>query len=48
MQAFYPKEDYITITKFNVKEVYDLIAKDKNRRIVKLRKKLEEDFSSEL
>ncbi|WP_028329732.1 BspA family leucine-rich repeat surface protein [Brachyspira alvinipulli] len=48
MQAFYPKEDYITITKFNVKEIYELIAKDKNRRIVRLRKKLESDFSSEL
>ena len=48
MQAFYPKEDYITITKDNVKEIYELIAKDKNRRVVRLRKKLEEDFSSEL
>ena len=46
MQAFYPKEDYITITKDNVKEIYDIISKDKNRRIVRLRKKLEEDFSS--
>ncbi|MCZ9885734.1 BspA family leucine-rich repeat surface protein [Brachyspira hyodysenteriae] len=48
MQAFYPKEDYITITKFNVKEIYDLIAKDKNKRIVRLRKRIESDFSSEL
>ena len=48
MQAFYPKEDYITITKFNVKEIYELIAKDKNKRIVRLRKRIESDFSSEL
>ena len=48
MQAFYPKEDYITITKFNVKEIYNLIAKDKNKRIVRLRKRIESDFSSEL
>ncbi|MEI0540131.1 BspA family leucine-rich repeat surface protein [Brachyspira pulli] len=48
MQVLYPKEDYITITKFNVKEIYDLIAKDKNKKIVRLRKKLESDFSSEL
>ena len=46
MQVFYPKEDHITITKDNVKEIYDLISKDKNRRIAKLRKKLENDFSS--
>ena len=48
MQAFYPKEDYITITKFNVKEIYNLIAKDKNKRIVRLRKRIESDFSKEL
>ena len=48
MQVFYPKEDYITITKDNVKEIYNLISKDKNRRISKLRKKLESDFSKEL
>lgn len=48
MQAFYPKEDYITITKFNVKEIYNLIAKDKNKRIVRLRKRIESDFSNEL
>ena len=48
MQAFYPREDYITINKDNAKEIYDLISKDKNRRIVRLRKKLESEFSKEL
>ena len=48
MQAFYPKEDYITITKFNVKEIYELIADDKNKKVVRLKKRLESDFSSEL
>ena len=48
MQVFYPKEDYITISKDNVKEIYELILKDKNRRVVRFRKKLETEFSKEL
>ncbi|WIH82419.1 BspA family leucine-rich repeat surface protein [Brachyspira pilosicoli] len=48
MQAFYPKDDIISITKFNVKEIYELIADDKNKKVVRLKKRLETDFSSEL
>ena len=47
-QAFYPKDDIISITKFNVKEIYELIADDKNKKVVRLKKRLETDFSSEL
>ncbi|OEJ15223.1 hypothetical protein BFL38_13005 [Brachyspira hampsonii] len=47
-QAFFPKDDIISITKFNVKEIYELIADDKNKKVVRLRKRLESDFSSEL
>ena len=47
-QAFYPKADIISITKFNVKEIYELIADDKNKKVVRLKKRLESDFSSEL
>ncbi|WP_157148464.1 BspA family leucine-rich repeat surface protein [Brachyspira pilosicoli] len=48
MQVFYPKENYITITNNNAKEIYNLILKDKNRKIVRLRKKIESDFREEL
>ena len=48
MQAFFPKADIISITKFNVKEIYELIADDKNKKVVRLKKRLESDFSSEL
>ncbi|MEI0531810.1 BspA family leucine-rich repeat surface protein [Brachyspira pilosicoli] len=48
MQVFYPKENYITITNNNAKEIYNLILKDKNKKIVKLRKKIESDFREEL
>ena len=48
MQVFYPKENYITITNNNAKEIYNLILKDKNRKIVRLRKKIESDFKEEL
>ena len=47
-QAFFPKDDIISITKFNVKEIYELIADDKNKKVVRLKKRLETDFSSEL
>ncbi|MEI0447807.1 BspA family leucine-rich repeat surface protein [Brachyspira intermedia] len=47
-QAFFPKADIISITKFNVKEIYELIADDKNKKVVRLKKRLESDFSSEL
>ena len=47
-QAFFPKADIISITKFNVKEIYELIADDKNKKVVRLKKRLETDFSSEL
>ncbi|MEI0595114.1 BspA family leucine-rich repeat surface protein [Brachyspira pilosicoli] len=48
MQVFYPKENYITITNNNAKEIYNLILKDKNKKIVRLRKKIESDFREEL
>ena len=47
-QAFFTKDDIISITKFNVKEIYELIADDKNKKVVRLKKRLETDFSSEL
>ncbi|MEI0565148.1 BspA family leucine-rich repeat surface protein [Brachyspira pulli] len=47
-QAFFPKADIISITKFNVKEIYELIADDKNKKVVRFKKRLESDFSSEL
>ncbi len=49
LQAFYGSyQNYLTITKDNVKEVYYSISKDTNKKIVVLRKRLESDFSSEL
>lgn len=41
VKAFYGSdEDCITITNNNAKEIYNLILKDKNKKIVRLRKKL--------
>ncbi|OEJ15224.1 hypothetical protein BFL38_13010 [Brachyspira hampsonii] len=40
--------DYITITKENVKEVYNAISKDTNKKVMALKKKLETEFSKEL
>ncbi len=40
--------DYITITKENVKEVYNAISKDTNKKVVALKKRLESEFSEEL
>ncbi|WP_297299848.1 BspA family leucine-rich repeat surface protein [uncultured Brachyspira sp.] len=49
LQAFYGSyQNYLNITKDNVKEIYDFISKDTNKKIVALRKKLESDFSSVL
>ncbi|ANN64644.1 lipoprotein [Brachyspira hyodysenteriae] len=46
LQAFYGyNQNYLNITKDNVKEIYDFISKDTNKKIVRLRKKLESDFS---
>ncbi|MCZ9938212.1 BspA family leucine-rich repeat surface protein [Brachyspira hyodysenteriae] len=46
LQAFYGSyKNYLNITKDNVKEIYDFISKDTNKKIVRLRKKLESDFS---
>ncbi|MEI0496525.1 BspA family leucine-rich repeat surface protein [Brachyspira intermedia] len=46
LQAFYGSyQNYLTITKDNVKEIYDFISKDTNKKIAALRKKLESDFS---
>ncbi|WPC24767.1 BspA family leucine-rich repeat surface protein [Brachyspira hyodysenteriae] len=46
LQAFYGyNQNYLNITKDNVKEIYDFISKDTNKKIVALRKKLESDFS---
>ena len=46
LQAFYGSyQNYLTITKDNVKEIYDFISRDTNKKIVVLRKKLESDFS---
>ena len=46
LQAFYGSyQNYLNITKDNVKEIYDFISKDTNKKIVALRKKLESDFS---
>ncbi|MEI0518589.1 BspA family leucine-rich repeat surface protein [Brachyspira murdochii] len=49
LQAFYgSNQNYLNITKENVKEIYYFISKDTNKKIVRLRKKLESDFSLEL
>ena len=46
LQAFYGSyQNYLNITKDNVKEIYYSILKDTNKKIVALRKKLESDFS---
>ena len=46
LQAFYGSyQNYLNITKDNVKEIYDFISKDTNKKIAALRKKLESDFS---
>ncbi|MCZ9888416.1 BspA family leucine-rich repeat surface protein [Brachyspira hyodysenteriae] len=46
LQAFYGyNQNYLNITKDNVKEIYDFISKDTNKKIVRLRKKLKSDFS---
>ncbi|MEI0699846.1 BspA family leucine-rich repeat surface protein [Brachyspira intermedia] len=46
LQVFYGSyQDYLNITKDNVKEIYDFISKDTNKKIAALRKKLESDFS---
>ena len=49
LQAFYcSNQNYLDITKDNVKKIYDSILKDTNKKIAALRKKLESDFSSVL
>ena len=49
LQAFYGSyKDYLTITKENVKEVYNAISKDTNKKVVALKKRLESEFSEEL
>ncbi|MEI0799242.1 BspA family leucine-rich repeat surface protein [Brachyspira intermedia] len=40
--------DYITITKENVREVYNAISKDTNKKVMALKKKLETEYSEEL
>ncbi|ADK31878.1 BspA family leucine-rich repeat surface protein [Brachyspira pilosicoli] len=40
--------DYITITKENVREVYNAISKDTNKKVLALKKKLETEFTEEL
>lgn len=40
--------DYITITKDNVREVYNTILKDTNKKVLALKKKLETEFTEEL
>ena len=49
LQAFYGSyKDYLTITKENVKEIYDLISKDTNKKVLSFKKRLESEFSEEL
>ena len=49
LQAFYGSyKDYLTVTKENVKEVYDLISKDTNKKVLSFKKRLESEFSEEL
>ncbi|MBW5393262.1 BspA family leucine-rich repeat surface protein, partial [Brachyspira pilosicoli] len=40
--------DYITITKENVREVYNAISKDTNKKVLALKKRLETEFTEEL
>ena len=49
LQAFYGSyKDYLTVTKDNVKEIYDLISKDTNKKVLSFKKRLESEFSEEL
>ena len=49
LQAFYGSyKDYLTITKENVREVYNAISKDTNKKVLSLKKRLESEFSEEL
>ena len=49
LQAFYGSyKDYLTITKENVREVYNAILKDTNKKVLSLKKRLESEFSEEL
>ncbi|WP_281818161.1 BspA family leucine-rich repeat surface protein [Brachyspira pilosicoli] len=49
LQAFYASyKDYLTVTKDNVKEIYDLISKDTNKKVLSFKKRLESEFSEEL
>lgn len=49
LQAFYGyNQNYLNITKENVKEVYDLISKDTNKKVLSFKKRLESEFSEEL
>ena len=49
LQAFYASyKDYLTITKENVREVYNAILKDTNKKVLALKKKLETEFTEEL
>lgn len=49
LQAFYASyKDYLTITKENVREVYNAISKDTNKKVLSLKKRLESEFSEEL
>ncbi|MEI0487176.1 BspA family leucine-rich repeat surface protein [Brachyspira intermedia] len=49
LQAFYGSyKDYLTVTKENVKEVYELISKDTNKKVLSFKKRLESEFSEEL
>lgn len=49
LQAFYASyKDYLTVTKDNVKEMYDLISKDTNKKVLSFKKRLESEFSEEL
>ncbi|MEI0595116.1 BspA family leucine-rich repeat surface protein [Brachyspira pilosicoli] len=49
LQAFYGSyKDYLTITKENVREVYNAISKDTNKKVLALKKRLETEFTEEL
>ncbi|WP_157149951.1 BspA family leucine-rich repeat surface protein [Brachyspira sp. SAP_772] len=49
LQAFYGSyKDYLNITKENVKEVYNSISKDTNKKVLSFKKRLESEFSEEL
>ena len=49
LQAFYGSyQNYLTITKDNVKEIYDFISEDTNKKVAVLKKRLESEFSEEL